>query len=52
MLRVEGLEVDLCLAGHVDVLALEAVLFPVDGQERAFLQFDGDVMPGVEREEL
>jgi hypothetical protein len=49
--KVEGLEVDLGLAGHVDVLAHEAVLFAINGkQQRAFLQFDGDIMPFIERE--
>ncbi len=50
--EVEGFEVDLGLAGHVDVSTVKAMLLAVDAEdEAAFLEFDGDIMPCIERKQ-
>src|SRR4051794_31042095 len=49
--RIYGFEIDLVLAGHIDVGALENVFLPIDlHEDRAFLHLDDDFMPLVEGE--
>jgi hypothetical protein len=50
--KIDALEVKLGMTFHVDVGAVEAVFNAVNGEdESAFFEFDGHVVPCVERKE-